>query len=480
MIQQSIWRFDPPRRVLVILPYSVPLSKFDLDEQEHMVIIACPNPPKEAIKAGKAVNVPSKVYDVQVLIDQLPHGYHPEVVQVTARDLSYRPQNLVKFGCPSVMKLGDTGHWGNGSISHMVKYAKELQCDYHWCYQNPQHLHFFAEVGLKNVFWLPGTIGTPLPILNLCAEHKHGMIFRGSLQVVHEQRRRILDFLASSGLPINTGTASYDQCLEDYAQSTISFNCSGNGDLNRRVYEILLAGGFLLTDRLSAQTGLYAMFQEGVHLECYGDEIELVEKAKYYLSHPEKAREIAERGHRELMDKYSPAIAKQMLHNAIFDGNLDPLFRLGHDDRSSLLAQPYAEVLKRIRIYELVQELQALNSRLNILCAGLKNERILSDLSDLSRVELNKPSSGGYDLIYSEDAGQLTDLMKKLKPGGLLAVEQGTVLSKGHGLQRVSVVDAITRSVLAKGSLDVYRAPGTGSTKFNVRRFHEILKSFFR
>jgi hypothetical protein len=115
-----------------------------------------------------------------------------------------------------------------------------------------------------------------------------------------------------------------------------------------------------------------------------------------------------------------------------------------------------------------------------MLCVGLKNDRLLTDLADLSRVDLNGEHGGGYDLIYSEDVCQIPELMQKLNPGGVLAVEHGTQLKRGHGLQRVILVDAITRSVLAKDSLDIYRAPGAGGIRVNLRRFHEILKSVYR
>ena len=49
---------------------------------------------------------------------------------------------------------------------------------------------------------------------------------------------------------------SRDHAADMCASSVVSFNASLNGDLNLRVFETLSAGGCLLTDRLSAQSGL--------------------------------------------------------------------------------------------------------------------------------------------------------------------------------------------------------------------------------
>ena len=63
-----------------------------------------------------------------------------------------------------------------------------------------------------------------------------------------------------------------------YAQSTVSFNASLSGDLNMRVFEVLSAGGFLLTDRLSPQAGLELLLRPGHDCETYGDAEELLDK----------------------------------------------------------------------------------------------------------------------------------------------------------------------------------------------------------
>lgn len=60
-----------------------------------------------------------------------------------------------------------------------------------------------------------------------------------------------------------------------------------------RVFDVLAAGGFLIAERSEA---LLALFGEGVHLEAWGDFLELQQKVSYYLAHPEEAQKIAAAG----------------------------------------------------------------------------------------------------------------------------------------------------------------------------------------
>lgn len=62
---------------------------------------------------------------------------------------------------------------------------------------------------------------------------------------------------------------------------------------NPRVYDVLAAGGFLLTEYRPA---IEEEFEIGRHLDCFCNEAELVEKVEYYLSHPEQREQIAREG----------------------------------------------------------------------------------------------------------------------------------------------------------------------------------------
>lgn len=376
--------FQP--KELFIRAYSVSLSAFELEKADVPFMIACPDPPIEALEAGRAIAVPHGEFDVDLILNQLPATFHPEIVTLSARDLSFRPNGLEKFNCPKVMKIGDTFHWEDGSLRGIIDYCKRFQCDYHYVYQGVQHLHFFVEAGLKNVFWLPGTLAIAHYVPQPPAQKSYDVIFRGSESALHVQRTRLLNAVRAARINLDVQRKSYHDCLEDYPKAHVVLNCSLNGDTNRRVFEVLMAGGFLLTDRLSPQSGLFTLFQEGIHLECYGSDAELIEKINFYLQHPEKAAQIAAAGQQKLLDCYSQQAMQQTLYRYILTNKIDPPFRLEHDRRIS--SQKSKTLETRLNVYELIQEIHQSNAEMKLLYWRGRDRELLSDLADMPRLTL--------------------------------------------------------------------------------------------
>ena len=360
---------------LILRPKPVPLSEFDLTESHPSRMIACPNPPIEAVRAGQAIAISNDTFDVRQVFKQLPAEFQPDFVSLSARVMSLQPRGLQMLNCPTVMKLGDTFHLGDGGLSQMIWYCQQLDCDYHWTYQSAQHLHFFA--GLKNVFWLPASIVLESYIPQAFAK-SYDVIFRGSKSELHCYRNRILDCLHNSKINVDIQTKDYISSLQDYVKSHIVVNTSLNGDLNRRVFEVLMAGGFLLTDRIRPQSGLFDLFEEGVHFECYGDEAELIEKIQFYLAHPDQAAQIAAAGHQQFLDRYSPQSIQQKLYHYIFNNEIEAQFKQVRRPQTQF------KLYTRIKLYELIQELHRLNAALSILCYKICPEMVI-DPVDLSR-----------------------------------------------------------------------------------------------
>lgn len=402
---------------LILRPKPVSLSEFDRIPLSQ--IIACPDAPIEAIQTGKAIAIPTGTFDIDLIRKQLPPDFEPDLVSLSARVMTFLPQGLEKFTCPKVMKIGDTFHFGDGALSGIVEYCQKLNCDYHWTYQSTQHLHFFVEAGLRNVFWLPGTIAID-PYIPLQPSHKsYDVIFRGGESELHVDRKRILNQLRNADIAIDIQSKPYTECLDDYAKAKIVINCSLNGDLNRRVFEVLMAGGFLLTDRISAQTGVYELFQEGIHLECYGDVPELIEKIRFYLAHPEQAAQIAAAGHQRFLDCCAQSGIQQKLYRYVFDREIESPFQIQQDHRTTVKVP---ESLKlRLKVYEVIQELHRLLPKIDLLYWKGTHRALLADLADLPRshltyahqaTELSEVKSWCADLgvdrqIHFQDVAQL-------------------------------------------------------------------------
>lgn len=405
---------------LILRPKPAPLSDFNLT-QPPFRIIACPNPPVEAIQAGHAIAIPGESFSIQNILKQLP--FQPDLISLSARVMTFLPRGLHKLNCPTVIKLGDTFHLGDGGLSHMVKYCQQLDCDYHWTYQSPQHLHFFTEAGLKNVFWLPASIVIN-PHVPAPSEKQYDVIFRGSESELHQYRTHILTELRTAGIEIDICQKDYISSIEDYAKSHIVINSSLNGDLNRRVFEVLMVGGFLLTDRIRPQSGLFELFEEGTHFECYGSKTELIEKIQFYLAHPQKAAQIAAAGQQHFLTHYSQQAIQQKLYHSIFKQLESPK----HDRR----IQTAQNLQTRLKLYELIQELHRIYPNLRILCWRTCST-IVADLADLSRAELTH-------IVESERFSQIQASYYQAR-----IQDQVNLQTKPMGEFQIVVIDGTTR-----------------------------------
>ncbi|NEO48907.1 MAG: glycosyltransferase family 1 protein, partial [Moorea sp. SIO4A3] len=247
------------------------------------VVYACINPPKEAVESGKAISLARGKFDIRNILAKLPSNWYPELISISSSLALIEnppiPIGLQNVNFQSVMKLTDSHHM-HRPIQNLIEYSKMVGCSYHWTSYNRQHIHFYREAGLANVFWMPGSMNIlPYEIKPVSLNKKNiDVIFLGSRGSTHPHRNNLLEFLEKSNINVTIKRFPYKESLQTYATSKIVLNCSLNGDFNRRVFETLMAGGFLITDRLAPESGLPLIFKEGEHLELYSSKQELLEK----------------------------------------------------------------------------------------------------------------------------------------------------------------------------------------------------------
>lgn len=103
-------------------------------------------------------------------------------------------------------------------------------------------------------------------------------------------------------MPPFNGHCVLDDTAKKFSQSRILLNTSIKNDLNMRTFETMACRQMLLT-QYNDQIG--ELFEDGKHLVTFKTIDEAVEKARYYLSHPEERKAIAEAGYQEILAKHT-------------------------------------------------------------------------------------------------------------------------------------------------------------------------------
>jgi hypothetical protein len=98
------------------------------------------------------------------------------------------------------------------------------------------------------------------------------------------------------GLACRPALESYEEYLQHFRRVPINLNLvNGNCEtgLNMRHFDITAAGGFMLCYH-RAEVDRY--FKVGAECDTFRNERELLDKIRYYLSHPDQRRQIARAG----------------------------------------------------------------------------------------------------------------------------------------------------------------------------------------
>jgi Glycosyl transferases group 1 len=292
------------------------------------------------------------------------------------------PVNLKAFDCPKVLCVGDTHHLDR-PLRKMLDYAAEGGFDYIVSSYNRQHLRWFRLAGFERLAWLPG-LPTPRVKSSRAARPRHEIAFVGQVGRFHPRRSRMIEGLQDAGLPIKVVRAPIATAASAYSEAAVSFNCSLNGDLNLRIFEVLACGGCLLTDKLSDAAGLELLLQEGAHYFSYGTIDEAVERASFLLSNPDAAHGVALAGQRLYKASLHPGHMARRLLEWIAQAKLEARFSVPPEAPVARMA-----IQSRLACYEQLQELQKHFERARVLMYGKIDQAILNDVCDLHRLELH-------------------------------------------------------------------------------------------
>jgi hypothetical protein len=169
--------------------------------------------------------------------------------------------------------------------------------------------------GHRHVYWLP--LGADPHIHSVPGlERKHDVSFVGKLGDIGSRRFQILTEVLSK-----FRTNDYrrwhtpSEMGRVYSESKIVLNASINNDVNMRVFEGLMAGALLVTDRIN--NSLDGLFIEDEHYVGYSTAEEAITKIRYYLEHPAERSNIAEAGRRAALSGHTYAHRMQSIERII-------------------------------------------------------------------------------------------------------------------------------------------------------------------
>jgi glycosyltransferase involved in cell wall biosynthesis len=230
----------------------------------------------------------------------------PKLIVVHADEFQTNlPTDINEFTCKKIMVLGDT-HQSSQGLLKVLDYFKNHEFNYYFSDCKKNHLHFFYESAPDRNFVFFPSFRNRFEAKTFKGDKKKAISLLGQLKPAHHPYRlSIADKLKSSGFPVLISESLQEQAVDIYSDFLINVNVSLNNDFNMRFIEVISAGGFLLTDRISTFTGYEDIFKENEDFVFYDTEQDLMEKIRYYFNHPEKAIKIAKSGWQKFISTWS-------------------------------------------------------------------------------------------------------------------------------------------------------------------------------
>ena len=344
-------------------------------------VVACPEAPDVLVAPGQ--------YDLEATLMKAGRpAEQPDLIVVWSSALRANlPVNLGAFRCPKLLICGDTHHMQR-PIGFMLEYARSQPFDAVASAYDRQHLHWFLAAGFENCAWLPVITVQHMP-MPWRAHRDDQVVFVGQTGAMHAWRQALLEGIAAAGVPLLAGQATRSKAAELFSHSLISFNACLNGDLNMRVFEVLSASGFLLTDRLSPQAGLELLLRPGVDCETYRDAHELLDKIAFYRRTPAAALRIAVQGVATYQRDHLACNRIALLRRWMLDGVLPDWCNPRHDLRLMASRAAAGQIPLRVAIYEMVQETQRAQREVSVLVSPGWPVAGILDLADLVRTQVS-------------------------------------------------------------------------------------------
>ncbi|MCO6430274.1 MAG: glycosyltransferase family 1 protein [Deltaproteobacteria bacterium] len=245
------------------------------------------------LKPDLDVTLHAPYLHIDNIINDLPSGFRPDrlVVYDNSSPLLFSGIDELKIPC-FFYSVDTHHHWQlHRHLYQVFDGMAVAQSDY---------LPLFKDWG-QDPTWLP--LWASRYVEPSYSEKRHGAVFVGNIDPeLNPERKTFFDELTRQCEVLCTRGAYW----EIFPFSEIVVNQTVKGDLNFRVFEAMMCGGMLLTEK--SDNGLFQLFKDGLHLVSYkkNDVKQAAEIINYYLAHPEEARAIAKAGREEIVRHHLP------------------------------------------------------------------------------------------------------------------------------------------------------------------------------
>jgi len=353
--------------------------------------------------AGKLLSLrtPSGEFDLAKVVSRLPADHEPDAV-VCLVDSSWIcvPRNLDAVHGPKVLLVADTHHLKR-PILGMIDYIAAQRFDRVVFLYTRHHIDLFRAAGIRNLFWFPGLTfphGDAVVAAARRAAREPRIALVGQVGALHERRLRLAATLAEKKLPLAIAAKPQQEALDFYGASLVGLNVSLNGDLNLRCLEVMAAGGALLTDRLSPESGCATLWQEGRELATYGTEGELAERAADLLARPAAAKAMGANAAAWFDAHFNERRRRSAFASLVSDGRGLPEFAVPEPARPvlSLGADP-ARIRAALQVYEEIQAAHGQQESIRILFGRDVPGDFERLFRTLPRVEVTRIAPDGPD-----------------------------------------------------------------------------------
>jgi hypothetical protein len=256
----------------------------ELRDMGHEVVVC-------GIAEHMEVKLASTMHHIDHILGEILGGFAPDVIVWFDNSAPLLIIGLEHCAIPMVFYSVDTQHHYelHSYLAHAFDYVLIAQRDY---------MVHFAETDTP-MEWFP--LWAPRYV-EASKEKKYGLTFVGNLNAkLNPLRVKFFDEFQKLS-PIHIQQGAY---WEIFPFADIVVNQTVKGDLNFRVFEAMMCGSLLLTEKTS--NGLLDLFTDGVHLVTYerGNAQSAAEIANGLLSDPTSRNRIAESGRAEILAKHT-------------------------------------------------------------------------------------------------------------------------------------------------------------------------------